>query len=116
MAENLLAQIRNYAFAKSSHEIETRRTGEREHRDDRNHDGEIAVDEIDAFPRETEIDHAAHSDRHDERRDSCREQGDQRGARLPVIAADIGQQRQQRPQFARARRLRNRRGAGQRRV
>ena len=80
MAEHVAAQIGDDALAERGHEVVARGARQREHRHDRDHDGEIAVDQARALAREAEIDHAADRDRHrqrGERRDD--ERAERRG-------------------------------------
>jgi len=94
--EYALAQIGDDALTQRGDEIETRGARQREHRHDDNHHREIAVDEVRALAREPEIDHASDRDRHKQCGDCGDHQRHERRDRLPAIARNIGQKRQQR--------------------
>ena len=95
MREHVAAQIGDDALADGHDEVVARCAGKGEHRDDRDHHAEIAVDHGDAARRETEIDHPPHRDRHqqgrqggDGERNEC-EQG------ASAVACNVGRKRQQ---------------------
>ena len=77
------AQIGDDALADDGDEVVARRARQREHGRDRDHHGEILVDQPDALGREAEIDHAAHRERHRQRGGGGDQQRDQRGATWP---------------------------------
>ena len=64
MTEHLGAQIGDDALAERGDEVVAHGAGDGEHRRHGDHHQEIAVDQLDAFRREAEIDHAPHRDRH----------------------------------------------------
>ena len=67
MAEHFAAQVGHDALAERGHKVVARGACQREQASDRDHDGEIAVDEVEALVREAEIDHAADRKRHRQR-------------------------------------------------
>ena len=77
MREHVAAQIGDDALAERGDEVVAKRARQREHRADADHDQEIAVDQRETSRRETEIDHAANGDRHDQRRQRGNDQGRQ---------------------------------------
>jgi len=104
------AQIGDHALADDGHKVVTRRACGRQHARDRDHHGEILIDQPDALGREAEIDHASHRERHNQRGGRRDQQCHQGGASLDAIAHDVGDQRQQRAHPQPARRLHGRRG------
>ncbi len=68
MREHVAAQVGDDALAERGDEVVAKRAGEREHRRDADHQQKIAVDQSEAARGKTEIDHAPHRDRHDQRR------------------------------------------------
>ena len=99
MREHVAPEIGDDALADRHDEVVARRAGRGEHRDDRDHDAEIAVDQRDAFGAEAEIDHAPDRDRHHQRGDRGDRQRDEGEHRAAAIARDVGRQRQQRAQL-----------------
>ena len=66
MREHVAPEIRDDALADRHDQIESRRAGARQYRNDRDHHAEIIVDHRDAFGAEAEVDHAPHRHRHDQ--------------------------------------------------
>ena len=92
MAEHLGAQVGDDALAERGDEVVAHGAGDGEHRRHRDHHREIAVDQLDAFRREAEVDHAPHRDRHDQRRERRDHQRDEGGNDAAAIAQHIGQE------------------------
>ena len=97
MREHVVAQIRHDPLAERGDEIEAQRTRKREQGRDRDHDAEIAVDQV-ALAGKAEIDHAADRDRHHERGQGRDDQGGEREQHPHAVTRDIRQQQKQRPQ------------------
>ena len=117
MAKHFAAQIGDDALAERRDQVETHGAGECEHARDREHDREIAVDELDALMRKAEIDHAAHRDRHRQRRQRSAQKRDERRRRPSAVARDVGPEQGERPNLsARPRRVCRRGGSGLRRL
>ena len=98
MREDVAAQIGDDALAERGDEVVAR--GARKGEDGRNadHDKEIAVDQVQAAFGEAEIDHAPHRKRHDQCGHGRQHQRAEGGQRPAAVAADIGQERGERPQ------------------
>ena len=71
MREHGGAQVGDDALADDGDKIEAQRARDREHGGDRDHHGEILVDQSDPFGRKAEVDHAAHRERNRERRSAA---------------------------------------------
>ena len=99
MREHVAPDIGDDALADRHHEVVARRACRSQHRDNGDHDAEIAVDQGDAFGAEAEIDHAPDRDRHDQRGDRGNRQRDEGKHRASAVAGDIGRQCQERPQL-----------------
>ena len=99
MAEHFAAQVGHDALAERGHKVVARGACQREQASDRDHHGEIAVDEVEALVREAEIDHAADRERHRQRGERGGHQRDDGGDRAAAVAADIGEQQDQRPEL-----------------
>ncbi len=76
MGEDGGADIRHHPLAERHHEVVAGGAGQREHGHDEDHHAEIAVDQVRAFGREAVVDHAAHGERHGQRRGRRHHQGD----------------------------------------
>jgi hypothetical protein len=98
MGEDVAAQVGHDPLAERGDEVVAKRTREREHRHNADHDQKIPVDQLDAAAGKAEIDHPAHGDRHDQRRQCRNDQGSKRNDRPAAVAFDVWQEGRKRPQ------------------
>ena len=96
MREHVAPEIGDDALADGHDQIVPRRAGAGQHRDDSDHDAEIAVDHGDAFGREAEVDHPPDRDRHHQGRDRSDGERDKGEHRAAAVARHVRRQRQQR--------------------
>ena len=97
MRENLLAEVRDDAFAERGDEVKSQRARDREHEDHPDHYTEVVVDQR-AFAGKAVVDHAANRDRNRERGEGRQQQRAAGEQSAQAVAQKIGNQEPERLQ------------------